>query len=49
MASRHNWTPEQVNSMDPDFIEELNRFYKAKARKDDEDAKRAERRAKRKR
>lgn len=45
MAARHRWTPEQVNDLDPTFLEELLAYHAAEARHDEEQKKEAERKA----
>ena len=42
-AIRFNWTPEQVNGLDPHFVEELLAFQSAEAWWEDEQHKQAER------
>lgn len=43
MATRYRWTPEQVNALDPHFIDELLAFQAAEARHEEEARKDAER------
>ena len=40
---RFKWTPEQVNALDPHFLEELLAFQGAEARYEEEQQKEAER------
>lgn len=45
-ATRYRWTPEQVNALDPQYIEELLAYQSAEARYDEQRQKDAEKRAK---
>lgn len=45
MAKRFHWTPEQVNALDPHFLDELLAYQAAEARWDEEQNKEAERKA----
>jgi len=38
MATRYRWTPEQVNALTPDFLEELLAYQAAEARWEEEAA-----------
>ena len=46
LAERHGWTPEQINRMDPDYIDEL--LVRLKALGDVQEAEAEERRRKEK-
>lgn len=48
MATRYQWTPEEVNALDPHFLEELMAFQAAEARHDEKQRKDAEAKVKRK-
>lgn len=43
MAAHYRWTPEQVNALDPHFLDELLAYLTAEARWDEEQRKEAER------
>lgn len=45
MATRYRWTPEQVNALDPQFLDELLAYQAAEGRWDEEQRKEAERKA----
>ncbi len=45
-ATRYRWTPEQVNALDPQYIEELLAYQSAEARFDEQRQKDAEKKAK---
>ena len=45
-AVRFSWTPEQVNALDPHFLDELLAFQSAEAWWEDEQRKEAERKRK---
>lgn len=47
MARSYRWTPEQVNALDPHFLDELLAYQAAEARWDEEQRKETERRARR--
>ena len=47
MAMRFKWTPEQVNALDPQYLEELLAFLAADARHTEKERKDAEAKAKR--
>jgi hypothetical protein len=44
-ATRYRWTPEQVNALDPHYIEELLAYQSAEARHDEQKQKEAEQKA----
>ena len=44
-ATRYRWTPEQVNALDPHYIEELLAYQAAEARYDEQKQKEAEQKA----
>ena len=44
-ATRYRWTPEQVNALDPHYIEELLAYQAAEARYDEQRQKEAEQKA----
>lgn len=46
MATRYRWTPEQVNALDPHFLEELMAYQAAEARHEEKERKDAERKSK---
>lgn len=45
LAARYRWTPEQVNALDPHFLDELLAYHAAEARWEEEQRKEAERKA----
>lgn len=45
MATRYRWTPEQVNDLNPDFLQELLAYQAAEARWEEEREKEAKRKA----
>ena len=47
MAMRFKWTPEQVNSLDPQYLEELLAYLAAEARHTEKERKDAEAKANR--
>lgn len=46
LATRYRWTPEQVNALDPHFIDELLAYMAAEARHQEKEAKDAKAKAK---
>lgn len=40
-ANRLNWTPDQVDAQDPEFIDQMTAYFAAQAAHDDEQAKKA--------
>lgn len=47
MATRYRWTPEEVNALDPQFLEELLAFQRAEGRHNEKERKDAERKSRR--
>ena len=45
LATRYQWTPEEVNALDPHFLNELLAYQAAEARWDEQQRKDAERKA----
>ncbi len=46
LATRYQWTPEEVNNLDPHFLDELLAFQKAEERHNEKQRKEAEAKAK---